>query len=522
MAELNESLSERELEVLEEVMQGAANKEIALSLSISPNTVKVHLRNIYTKLGVSSRTEASMMALERGLVRMPGSNADEEGQQEELGQEQEEENDGVAIEDVEQEVAELAMMATTTAEVGESEPPLAEGKQEQEITWAAPEAITPTESEVLATEPHKRDWRPWGLLGVALLLLPVVWWLGGADAGVGDDPVATVAVVVSEEILPTATAVFELERLNEPRWLRSRPLPAPAAHMALVASGNTLYHIGGEREGRVLDEVLLYETNTRAWRAVSPKPTAVADTTGAVLLEIYVPGGRTAEGKPTAVVEAYSRTSETWRTVSSLPQPVLGGLTLVAGSRLYYIGGWNGANYLDTLYAYDPSTDAWELLPAMPTARAFAMGGTVENKLYVLGGENETAETLAICEVYDPEQERWASCESMTTARAAGGAAVVLNKLYVLGGQVTGTERPYGEVFDPESGRWQIINTPVAGQESGVLAGEQYVGVASVEAQIYLVGGRIDTERVADTTLIYAPPIYQTYLPSALGEPADE
>ncbi|MCA9967907.1 MAG: helix-turn-helix transcriptional regulator, partial [Anaerolineales bacterium] len=65
-------LSEREIEVLECVAEGASNKEIASRLSISQNTVKVHLRNISTKLGASSRTEAVTLGIQQGVVSVPG------------------------------------------------------------------------------------------------------------------------------------------------------------------------------------------------------------------------------------------------------------------------------------------------------------------------------------------------------------------------------------------------------------------------------------------------------------------
>jgi DNA-binding CsgD family transcriptional regulator len=70
MAAIND-LSEREREILRLVATGASNKEIAQRLVISPNTVKVHLRNIFAKIDVVSRTEATLFAIQHGLADAP-------------------------------------------------------------------------------------------------------------------------------------------------------------------------------------------------------------------------------------------------------------------------------------------------------------------------------------------------------------------------------------------------------------------------------------------------------------------
>jgi len=61
-----EALSEREMEVVRLLGQGFTNKDIAQTLILSVRTVEAHLRNIYGKLGVRSRTEAALWAVKRG------------------------------------------------------------------------------------------------------------------------------------------------------------------------------------------------------------------------------------------------------------------------------------------------------------------------------------------------------------------------------------------------------------------------------------------------------------------------
>lgn len=65
-----EGLTARELEVLTYVGQGKTNKEIGALLFISDRTVQGHLKNIYEKLGVSTRTEAVTVALQHGFIQL--------------------------------------------------------------------------------------------------------------------------------------------------------------------------------------------------------------------------------------------------------------------------------------------------------------------------------------------------------------------------------------------------------------------------------------------------------------------
>ena len=63
-------LSERELEVLRLMATGAANKQIAASLSVSESTAKTHVANIFQKLGVNDRTGAVTLAVQRGIIKL--------------------------------------------------------------------------------------------------------------------------------------------------------------------------------------------------------------------------------------------------------------------------------------------------------------------------------------------------------------------------------------------------------------------------------------------------------------------
>jgi DNA-binding NarL/FixJ family response regulator len=66
----DDSLSTRELDVLQRIAKGNSNRRVATQLSISEDTVKTHMKNIMSKLGANDRTHAVMIALKRGMIEM--------------------------------------------------------------------------------------------------------------------------------------------------------------------------------------------------------------------------------------------------------------------------------------------------------------------------------------------------------------------------------------------------------------------------------------------------------------------
>jgi two-component system, NarL family, response regulator len=63
-------LSARELDVLKLIVRGLGNKQIAFELVLAEDTVKNHIKAIFTKLGVRDRTLAAMIAVQRGIIQL--------------------------------------------------------------------------------------------------------------------------------------------------------------------------------------------------------------------------------------------------------------------------------------------------------------------------------------------------------------------------------------------------------------------------------------------------------------------
>lgn len=459
MAEPGEPLSERELDVLTCVASGASNKEVAEQLSISPHTVKVHLRNIYTKLGASSRTEAVTLAMQQGHL--------------------------------------TAFSPPDDSSTIQEPPPIASAE-------TVPPEIVPAEAEDTMVEdaPVARSRRHlWIVVAVIALLILAM----GA--------IFVVTRLADSDTTRTATGEFVETPIGDSRWFTGRPMPQPAANMASAVVGLDVYSIGGESAEGVRSTVDIFNTRDKTWLTAADKPTPITDAAAAVLAgQIYVMGGMGADGQPTNTVEAYSPTNNAWRTVTGLPSAMNGNVAVATDSEIFLFGGRDAqGDYLSTVYAYNPGADSWRPLPPLPTPRADATGGLVQNQIVITGGENESG-SLATCELLDIASETWSECPDMLLPRRSAQGAVILDRFYVIGGDAD-NEMLFSEYYDVNNQSWQVVNMPMLDGATNWTE----LGVANVETRIYVVGGRIDAE-IVDANYIYSPLVYQYFIPSATSD----
>ncbi|WP_322802164.1 kelch repeat-containing protein [Thermoflexus sp.] len=413
-------LTDREQEILRLVAQGLANKEIAYRLGISQNTVKVHLRNIFSKTNLQSRTEAAMYAVRFRLVTlMPSFPA--------IGEEEAEEGEG--------EEAPLPAEPPATPEEAPKPP-------------AMVSALSKMEESALTAFPR---WQ--AIILLIAFLLGIAWALG-------PEPARSEAPGVIFQGDQAGQGIERTEALS--RWKLIRQMPTPRARFALARWRDWLIVIGGEAPEGITDRVERLDLRRATWERGAPKPYPVAAAAAGTLGDrIYVPGGINPQGQPVDRVDVYDPEADRWLEGPSLPGPLAAYAMAVAGDRLYIFGGWDGRRLQGTVWMLDPARGRWEPRAPMPTPRAFAAAAALDDAIYVVGGYDGQRE-LAACERYRFAADRWEPCPPLNVGR--GGLALVAmdGYLFAIGG---GWRIPlaFNERYQPGADHWTPFETPITG-----------------------------------------------------------
>lgn len=461
-------LSDRELDIMREVVTGASNREIARTLDISPNTVKVHLRNIYEKLGVASRTEATLSVLRQGLVVVEGVALPEPGysplREEELDEEEEEPLSPRPAPSEEQQAARAERLAPA-----DLAPPAPRPEGPLPRTVLVPEVIIPPRP------PASPSWVTPVLALTVLLLLALVGVL----------------------VLRPATSPAPVSTLSEPnRWQSLAPLPEALSRAVAANVGGTLLLVGGEGpEARVWR----YDPARALWTGGAAPAQSVQDAPLAVAGgSLYMAGGVDGSGKPTALVQRYDPLTDAWDDeVPPLPRPLARSALTAFEGELFLFGGWDGEVVQGSVYRYAPGQQEWEAIATLPSPRADLAAATLQEGIVLVGGTDEQGSALDSVLHFDPRAATPFRAAAPLPQPERAPALVALGQaLYMMGGQ--------GLLERDPTLVWKSIAPPDATLPEGA-------ALVASDPYIIVLGGQIEEEPVATVWAYQA--IFRSFIP---------
>jgi len=398
-------LTEREREILKLVATGTSNKDIAHQLFISSNTVKVHLRNIFAKIGVISRTEAAVYAIHNGLAR----------------------------------ASESPALESTNPE---SSPSLASGgKRRSLFLWITLSVIlilgivaylvigfrvTPNTVIPVPTAPqrwHELASLPTARSGLAVAVYEnKIYGIGGESA-------------------QGITGVLEQYDVANDTWRTLSSKPVPVTDIKAAVIGGQIYVPGGRlASGSMTNTLESYDPGRDQWRRQAPLPVAIS---GYALVafegRLYLFGGWDGNHYLDTVL-IYDPGEDTWSKRTLLPtRRAFAGAAVVEG-KILVIGGYDGTIALTINEIYYPERDGgasspWEKGTALPEGR-YAMGiSNLTDMIYVVGGKGNTGIALPPL-LYVTGAHSWESFEEPALQIGDSLGLVPLgNNLFVVGGR---------------------------------------------------------------------------------------
>jgi len=408
-------LSDREIEVLQLVGQGKSNKEIAVDLSISVNTVKVHIGNIFQKTNVTSRTEATLFAIEHGIIKSPATQI---------------------------EVEESGISNPVTEDAETVTPSIFHRYRWAFLAFgvllliglyfivAKPEFLKPNES---TADVPQQKWEAVTSLNAARSSVAIATFeekiiiIGGhSDKGVLD------AVDMYDPASDAWTT------------LHDKPTAVYDASAALI--GEKIYVPGGITEaGKPTKIVEVYNPRKNIWEKCADMPFAI-NGYGMVSYEgqLYLFGGWDST-KPLDIVLRYDPSTDTWHQGSPMPTARVHPSVIADGGKLYVMGGSDGDSNLNANESYSPykqqeNEEPWLIDPDLPKKLSGYAAVKLYDKISILGGKSAVSGAIDQFH-YSSALKEWQIINiNSETANTVSEAAYVLlgEYIYMIGGNVNG------------------------------------------------------------------------------------
>lgn len=405
-------LSEREQEILCLVATGASNKEIAQRLSISANTVKVHLRNIFVKIGASSRTEAAMFAVNVGLVEKSPIIAGEN------------------------------LLSGNEPGNNEEQPIKADkvGFDIRRWRWIAGFLILPLfvvigylvvhNNQRLANTIGKNnsEWKQLALMPTARHNLAVVAYDGYIYA-------------ISGQSFSGLTGAVERYDLKNDQWVKAADKPIPVYEASAAVIGGKVYVPGGRlANGGVTDVLEIYDIEKDVWSQGARLPQAMS-AYALVTFEgrLYLFGGWDGSRYLSSVF-IYDPVKDDWSNGFPMPTPRAYLSAVVTGRKIFVIGGKDDRGSLNVNEVYAPDLapaqkNSWKKGKPLPLESPTWKVVSLADLVYAYGEIHVDTTPSFVVMVYMSQNDDWQLISNQPDQPAKEAGLVGFGtSIYTIGG----------------------------------------------------------------------------------------
>ena len=171
---------------------------------------------------------------------------------------------------------------------------------------------------------------------------------------------------------------------------------------------------------------------------------------------------------------AYNPSSDAWTTIAPMLTPRMSFAVAACGNKIYVIGGYDESSGVD--YAvnevYDPATNTWSTAAPLPTSETEMQANTVNGEIYVMGGRTSDTYSTNLTEIYNPAANSWSNGAPMPYPVANAASAVANDNIYVIGGEddesppassqnVAGMNSVnFNQIYNPSTDSW-VLGTPI-------------------------------------------------------------
>ncbi len=421
-------LSDREVEVLQLVGQGKSNKEIAVDLGISVNTVKVHIGNIFQKIEVTSRTEATLYAIERGIIKSPATQND--GDQE-----------------------------TSLIEIESGKPTWQEFFTQKRwffillglliiaglyVIIAKPVFLMP---QITPAEIPQQKWVDMASMKEPRSSMAVATFDG------------KIIVIGGRSALGVLSSVEMYDPIND-TWSTLTEKPTAVYDASAAVIGERIYVPGGKKEDGSLTKVLeVFNPRKNEWESFSELPVALS-AYGLASYEgqIYLFGGWDSQ-KALDTVWRYNPNTDSWNQASPMPSARLNPSVYADAGKIYVMGGSDGEDKVNINESYSPyieleNENPWKAEPNLPEKLSGYAAIKLNNKIAIIG--DKSFDSGAIDQFhYSPVQREWQiiNINSEAASPISEAACVLLgDNIYVIGGK-------FGEDYLDRVSSYQAVYT---------------------------------------------------------------